>query len=99
MRLSINEQRLIKQSCRDVFSDNAKVFVFGSRVDDAKKGGDLDLYIIPNLDISSENLYDKKIEFLSKLQLKLGEQKIDVILSKDKNRSIEKEAVATGIEL
>lgn len=99
MRLSTNEQRLIKQSCINVFSDNSKIFVFGSRVDDAKKGGDLDLYIIPNMNISLENLYDKKIEFLSKLQLYLGEQKIDVVVSKDKNRSIEKEALATGIEL
>ena len=61
MQLSTNKQQLIKQNCINVFSDNSKIFVFGSRVDDAGKCSDLDLYIIKNMDISLENLYYKSL--------------------------------------
>jgi len=42
---------------------------------------------------------EKKTQFLVKLDLAIGEQKIDVVISKDKTRLIEKEAISTGIEL
>jgi len=34
--------------------------------------------------------------FLIELENKIGEQKIDVVISKDKNRAIEKEALDRG---
>jgi len=99
MRLTHSEQKIIKKYFKDIFN-KGQLYLFGSRVDDNKKGGDIDLYIISNEDnLSTEMLFNKKLEFLSKLQLALGEQKIDLIISKDKNRSIEKEALKNGIEL
>jgi hypothetical protein len=44
-------------------------------------------------------LCEKKIKFLSELDLSLGEQHIDVVIAQDKKRHIEEEALAKGIEL
>lgn len=41
----------------------------------------------------------KKIKFLAKLKQTIGDQKIDVIISKDKTRVIEQEALLNGILL
>ena len=45
MRLKDFEIRAIKEAVRSMDS-KAKVYLFGSRVDDTKKGGDIDLLII-----------------------------------------------------
>ena len=48
MRLTEFEINVIKQSARDIFGSDVQVFLFGSRVDDTKKCGDIDLYIKAN---------------------------------------------------
>ena len=98
MRLTTHEQNSIKKTFIETFK-SGKIYLFGSRTDDTQRGGDIDLYIVLDYKESPETLFDKKIEFLGRLQSKIGEQKIDVIISKDKNRAIEKEALRTGIEL
>ena len=98
MRLTNNEVQIIKETFKDVFEDG-KIYLFGSRIDDSKKGGDIDLYIdIPYHLTISEKL-EKKSSFRIKLYDMLGEQKIDIVISKDKNRSIEKEILKTGVLL
>jgi predicted nucleotidyltransferase len=96
MRLTTFEITTIQQNAKTIFGYVTKVYLFGSRVDDSKKGGDIDLYVVPE---NQDNLHEKKIKFLTTLDLALGEQKIDVIIAKDPNRPIEKEAIAKGIEL
>lgn len=96
MRLTTFEITAINQNAKNIFGDAAKVYLFGSRIDDSKKGGDIDLYVISE---NQDNLYEKKIKFLNALEISLGEQKIDVVIAKDKNRPIEIEAIAKGIEL
>jgi predicted nucleotidyltransferase len=95
MRLRDGEIQAIKESFKEVFQDG-HIYLFGSRVDDTQKGGDIDLYIAAN-DI--KNHLEKKINFLVSLKSKIGEQKIDVVLSKDPNRVIEQEAIKKGIRL
>ena len=99
MRITTKDQKTIVNTAHQYFDKATEVYLFGSRVDDSKKGGDIDLYIIPEHQNSAEQLYHKKIKFLVALQLAIGEQKIDVIIAKDKNRLIEKEAIRTGIKL
>ncbi|NPA11687.1 MAG: nucleotidyltransferase domain-containing protein [Epsilonproteobacteria bacterium] len=94
MRLNAWEVEAIKKAANEIFGDDVKVMLFGSRVDDSKKGGDIDLYVI-----TKNPSYEKKTKFWIKLQEALGEQKIDIILSKDKNRKIEQVALKEGIEL
>jgi len=96
MRLSLFEISTIQHNAQNIFGNEVKVYLFGSRVDDNKKGGDIDLYLVPE---NTDNLYEKKIKFLSALDMTLGEQKIDVVIAKDKTRPIEKEAIEKGIEL
>lgn len=96
MRLTRFEITTIQQSAKNIFGERVKVYLFGSRVDDNKKGGDIDLYVIPE---NKDNVFEKKIKFLSALNRALGEQKIDVVIAKDKARPIEKQAIETGIEL
>ncbi len=96
MRLTLFEISTIQHAAQSIFGDAVKVTLFGSRVDDDKKGGDIDLYLVPE---KLDNLYEKKIKFLSALDRALGEQKIDVVIAKDKTRPIEKEAIEKGIEL
>jgi predicted nucleotidyltransferase len=95
MRLNDFEQNSIKKAFKDVFK-RGEVYLFGSRVNDNKRGGDIDLYIIPQI---KENLREKKSLFLSKLYEYIGEQKIDIIIAKDKNRLIEQEAIKNGVRL
>jgi len=96
MRLSLCEVENILKLKNKYFSEMDKIYLFGSRVDDNKKGGDIDLYI-ERYDIN-DKYYNKKIELVSELQKIIGEQKIDLIISQDDNRLIEIEA-KKGIEL
>jgi len=95
MRLNKNYVKVIKQSFLEVFNQG-EIYLFGSRVDDSKKGGDIDLYLVLETKV---NMFRNKIKFLAKIKRELGEQKIDVIFNMDKNRLIEKEARQWGIKL
>jgi predicted nucleotidyltransferase len=85
MRLKEFEIEAIKKSFDEVFN-KGEVILFGSRVDDNKRGGDIDLYIKAEYD------FEKKIKFLAKLKRRIGDRKIDVVFNINSNRLIEKEA-------
>ncbi|MFK5938618.1 MAG: hypothetical protein QM497_09525 [Sulfurimonas sp.] len=96
MRLSLFEIETIVRMKNKFFGEVTKIYLFGSRVDDTQKGGDIDLYIeLENVD---ETVSGKVRELLVDLKHIIGEQKIDIIVSKDKTRLIEIEA-QKGIEL
>ena len=95
MRLSPNYQEIIKKYFVEFFG-NGEVYLFGSRVDDSKKGGDIDLYFVLK---EHSNLFEKKLKFLSRVKRELGEQKIDIVFNTDNSRLIEKEAIQWGIKL
>ncbi len=95
MRLSLNYKNVIKKYFNQFFNDG-EIYLFGSRVDDSKKGGDIDLYLVLK---EHSNLFDKKIKFLSRIKREIGDQKIDVIFNTDSSRLIEKEAMRWGIKL
>ena len=96
MRLQDFEISTIKSAASHIFGNGSKVVLFGSRVNDDVKGGDIDLYIQPS---DKNNLWEKKIDFLVQLKSAIGDQKIDVVISRDKSRLIEQEAIRKGIEL
>lgn len=98
MRLTNYEIESIKKVFKEVFKDG-EVYLFGSRVDDTKKGGDIDLYIDLPYKLNTSEEYDKKSKFRLRLYELIEEQKIDIVISKDKHRSIEKEILKIGVEL
>ena len=95
MRLNDKYIMTIKNSFQEVFG-KGEIYLFGSRVDDSKKGGDIDLYLVVK---DKSDLFRKKLLFLAKIKKALGEQKIDVVFNIDENRLIEQEAKKWGIKL
>ncbi len=81
VRISNQDKQSIITTFKQIFGDQAKLYLFGSRVDDAKRGGDLDLYIKLPAPINSDEKLNKKITFITKLNLLLGDQKIDVVIN------------------
>jgi len=85
MRLGQFEIEAINSIAEKYFGNDVQVFLFGSRVDDDKKGGDIDLFIKN----TKEELLtlELKIQFLSELKIKIGDQKIDVVFDNEITRS------------
>jgi predicted nucleotidyltransferase len=101
MRLTQKQLDATLQSFRASFLPEDRLWLFGSRVDDHQKGGDIDFYIETNYDDSSKAV-EKKIRFLTDLKKSIGEQKIDVVLNILKNNTHQRiydEAKNTGIQL
>lgn len=78
MRIKTEHIHIIKKLSKKYFGEDAKIYLFGSRSDDTKKGGDIDLYVETTL---NENIFERKIKMLVELQKVLGEQKIDLIIN------------------
>ena len=95
MRLKESEISAIKRSFEAVFNEGT-VSLFGSRTDDTKKGGDIDLFLEVR---NSSDLFLKKIRFLALLKRQIGEQRIDVVFNEDAGRLIEQEARRWAIRL
>ena len=78
MRLTQNQKKVILENTQQYFGTNSTIWLFGSRVDDSKKGGDIDLYVETYLNDSE--IIPAKMKFLSSLYNAFGEQKIDLVL-------------------
>ncbi len=95
MRLQQKEIDIIKKYFK-IFFKEGEIYLFGSRVYDDKKGGDIDLYISVK---NRVDLVKKKIKFLSRVKRKLGEQKIDIVFASKEERAIDRIAKKEGILL
>jgi hypothetical protein len=80
MRLTNQQIHGIKQVAAEVFGGEAQVHLFGSRVDDQRRGGDIDLYIT-GVALGPEMQLDAKIKFLVKVKQQLGDQRIDLVFA------------------
>lgn len=78
MRLGDAEQNQIIQTARKYLGDSARVWLFGSRVDDAVQGGDIDLLMETPAIVSDRVRLVTQLQ--ADLQLAMGVQKIDLIL-------------------
>ena len=95
MRLTSKQHKAIKKYFIEIFKEG-EIYLFGSRVDDNRKGGDIDLYLRLK---ERKNLVVKKLDFLVKLKREIGLQKIDVVFDKNLNRAIDRVAMNEGILL
>ena len=73
--------------------EESEIYIFGSRIRE-KKGGDIDIFVIPK---NIQNLFKKKIKASAKLELLLYKP-VDIVVHYDFNREIEKEAIK-GIKI
>ena len=83
MRLTTQQIETIKSTTEKTVMDVmgggfVGVTLFGSRVDDSKRGGDIDLMVTTNQPIENPALMISKV--WTSLQIALGEQKIDLLL-------------------
>jgi len=61
------------------------MYIFGSRTDDTKKGGDIDLFITHK---NQKHLTLKaKVSYLARLKAIIGDQKTDVVLDTQASQS------------
>jgi predicted nucleotidyltransferase len=78
MRLTAEQIAYIKSAAHAVLGDGARVTLFGSRVDDAKKGGDIDLLFETNHPVANPASTIGQIYVA--LIRSLGDRKIDILL-------------------
>jgi len=99
MRLNSNEINIIKDAIADVFGDHVSVRLFGSRLDDTAKGGDIDLMV--SLDAPIEEPARCIARAQAKMIMALGDRKIDVVLDAPNlsHSSIHQLAKAQGVVL
>ena len=99
MRLTEESKNAIIASVCQYFSQAEKIVLFGSRVDDSKRGGDIDILI--QTPAASAIAFEAKLRTLAALQLKLGEQRIDLLTTSgtDDNRLIVQNAYRQGVVL
>ena len=99
MRLNQKHIDIIRAMARLCFGDDAKVWLFGSRVNDAAKGGDIDLYI--EADGTPAECLKREMKFYANLQRQLGLQRIDIVVHRRGTpmRRIDEEARRTGAPL
>lgn len=97
MRLTPDEIAAIKDCARAHFGEGAVVRLFGSRVRDDLRGGDIDLHITADADEKAD--WKHESSFKSSLCDRIGEQRIDVLVNgpSGPRQPIERIAVETGI--
>ena len=78
MRLTENQRQSIKSAVTSVIGEESRIWLFGSRVDDNKRGGDIDLLI------ETETVVSNRVDALCRLEgalvVRLGDRKFDVLL-------------------
>jgi uncharacterized protein len=99
MRLTTEQQAVIKHIAQSMLGPGASVRVFGSRLQDSARGGDIDLLfetpdLLPRRAASICQLYGALIKAL-------GDQKIDVLLkdARPNTASVIDHALRTGVLL
>lgn len=84
MRISKFQADTINNLAKKHFGQGTIVYLFGSRTEDKKRGGDIDLFV-HNITESSLTA-EAKIGFLAELKSKIGDRKIDVIFDNEPTR-------------
>lgn len=99
MRLTKQQQQAVREEVTRVFGEDALVRLFGSRVDDGLRGGDIDLHI--ECRGTPAELLDRELRLRARLTRRLGERRIDVVVqsSEASPRSIDAHARQVGVRL
>jgi len=77
MRLTDHQRKIIRDVALQTFGPQACVRLFGSRIDDHKKGGDIDLLVECPTPVEDAGLAAARMA--ARIQFQLGERKIDIL--------------------
>lgn len=92
MRLSKREIEAILQVAEDIYGTDVKVYLFGSRVDDSRRGGDIDLLVRTTSE--KKGILDR-VRMAARIKSLIGDQKIDIIGDYEDNQVV-REALKMG---
>ena len=81
MRLSAVERSAIESASREALPIGARVLLFGSRVDDTRRGGDIDLLVELPECLSADDVVQRRARFITRLYRLLEERRIDVVMT------------------
>ncbi len=81
MRLDPTERNAIAQAAREAFGPGTAVFLFGSRANDDRRGGDIDLLVETPRSMSPEDQVERRTRFVARIWRALEEQRIDVVIT------------------
>ncbi len=99
VRLSEWQKQQIRQAAARTLGERVPVRLFGSRLDDQVRGGDIDLYI--ELEGEPAEVLERELRFYAALQRQLGEQRIDLVVHRKGSalRPVDREALGKGVVL
>ncbi len=99
MRLDPKIREIIKKEVFDQLGTDVVIRLFGSRVDDSQRGGDIDLLIETHRTL--DNRFNEECKLAARLYIILGGRKVDVLLKDELTQvqSIHTQAIKTGIVL
>lgn len=99
MHLSTYAQKIIRDTVWEIFGTDATGAVFGSRIDDAARGGDIDFLIQSETAIDQRER--KALQLVARLQIRLGDQPINVLVLDPAmvRQPVHEEALRTGVRL
>lgn len=81
MRLTDGERQAIAQAAREVLPAACRVSLFGSRVDDTRRGGDIDLLVEPDVALGAAEQVRLQTRLAGRLYRLIGERRIDIVLA------------------
>ena len=99
MRLSPEQAAAIRRVVRETAGDDARVRLFGSRLDDAARGGDVDLLVEVDEAVESPALLSARLA--TRVSRALDGRRVDVMLLAPnlERQSIHEAALRTGVLL
>ncbi len=78
MRLTPSQAQITKNTVERVLGIPCKVWLFGSRTDDVRQGGDIDLLV--ETEAALPNRADTICRLYGALVMTLGDRKLDIVL-------------------
>jgi hypothetical protein len=83
MRVTREQIKIFDQCAHQYFGEDAVLWLFCSRVDDRKKGGDYDFLVETQLN-NADEIVERKIALLAKLQdtPEFEDEKIDIVVKR-----------------
>lgn len=81
MRLTEDERRDIAAAAVAVLPRGCRVSLFGSRTDDSKRGGDVDLLVELPVTPSASELLRLRSMLTVQLYRRMGERRIDIVMT------------------
>ncbi len=99
MRLTECQIVAIKSATTDIFGPHARVWLFGSRVHDTRRGGDVDLMVETNEATKDQTLLAASLS--ARVSRSMHGRRVDVVVSAPSNceQAIQKAAREQGVRL